>query len=52
MLTTEALVADLPEEDKGAQVPGGQSSMYQELATQNVFHLMVAQSPPWLLGSL
>lgn len=28
MLTTEALVADLPEEDKGAQVPGGQRSMY------------------------
>jgi chaperonin GroEL len=24
MLTTEALVADLPEEENGAQVPGGQ----------------------------
>ncbi len=28
MLTTEALVADLPEEDNGAQVPGGQRSMH------------------------
>jgi hypothetical protein len=28
MLTTEALVADLPEEENGAQVPGGQRSMH------------------------
>ena len=28
MLTTEALVADLAEEDNGAQVPGGQRSMH------------------------
>ena len=28
MLTTEALVADLPEEDTGAQVSGGQRSMH------------------------
>jgi len=28
MLTTEALVADLPEEDNGAQVSGGQRSMH------------------------
>jgi chaperonin GroEL len=28
MLTTEALVADLPEEDNGAQVRGGQRSMH------------------------
>ncbi len=28
MLTSEALVTDLAEEDNGAQVPGGQRSMH------------------------